>query len=141
MPLGEAGPEACRQWLATLGDQLREISTSDALAQNLAAFRQAFRYHRGGFDLPADVLTDTAERRFGVIVRNLQVVNNGGAFTLQSPKGAAPVPADLAGPISWIVDQGNFSPAELAAEYPKLTAEVRDKLIARLTAMKAIAPD
>ena len=50
------------------------------------------------------------------------------------------IPDDLAEPISWIVACGNFSPAELAAEYPQLSSDVREKLISSLTAMKAIAP-
>ncbi len=51
-----------------------------------------------------------------------------------------PIPDELADPISWIVDRGNFSLVELATEFPQLSADVSEKLIASLAAIKAIAP-
>jgi len=90
--------------------------------------------------LPADALVQKADERFGVIVNSLEVVNTEGKFVLQSAKGTVPIPGDLAEPISWIVARGDFSVTELAAEFPYLTDDVREKLISSLAAMKAIAP-
>ena len=140
MPLPEAGAEGRRKWLKAFGGRLRDIAQSDALADNLEAFRQTFRYYRGGFDLPADALERKSGDRFAVIVRSLAVVDTDGKFALQSAKAAVPIPRELAEPLSWIVARGNFSLAELAAEYPQLADNVRDKLISSLAAMKAIAP-
>ncbi len=140
IPLPEAGPDGRRRWLKVLADRLHEIAESDALANNLESFREAFRYHRGGFDLPADALDRQTDERFEVIVRSLEVVNTGGKFILQSAKGTVPIPAELADPISWIITRGNFSLAELAAEFPQLADELREKLISSLAAMKAIDP-
>lgn len=139
-PLPEAGPEGRRRWLEEIADRLREITKSDALADNLEAYRETFRYYRGGFDLPADALEKKADERFGVIVSSLEVVNTEGKFVLQSAKGSVPIPDELADPISWVITNGNFSTEELAAAFPQLTSDVRDKLISSLTAMKAIAP-
>jgi len=139
-PLPEAGPDGRRRWLDGLADRLHEIAKSDALAQNLAAYQETFHYHRGGFDLPADALDQKADDRFGVIVSSLEVVDTDGQFILQSAKGAVPIPDELADPISWIITHGNFSSVELAAAFPQLTDDVRDKLISSLVAMKAIAP-
>ena len=140
LPLPETGPEQRRRWLEELGARLYDIAKGDALTQSLEAYRENFRYHRGGFDLPADAFDQNSDERFAVIVRSLAVVNTDGKFVLQSAQGAVPIPDELAEPISWIVDRGNFSPVELAAEFPRLTADVHEKLIASLAAMKAIAP-
>ncbi len=140
LPPPEAGPEQRRRWLEELGARLYDIAKSDTLAQTLEAYRQTFHYHRGGFDLPADAFDQNSDERFGVIVQSLEVVNTDGKFVLQSAKGAVPIPDELAGPISWIVGRENFSLVELATEFPQLSADVSEKLIASLAAMKAIAP-
>ena len=140
LPPPEAGPEQRRRWLEELGARLYDIAKSDTLAQTLEAYRQTFHYHRGGFDLPADAFDQNNDERFGVIVQSLEVVNTDGKFVLQSAKGAVPIPDELADPISWIVDRENFSLVELATEFPQLSADVSEKLIASLAAMKAIAP-
>jgi hypothetical protein len=139
-PLPESGPEEKRRWLDELAARLQDIAKSDALAQTLEAYRETFHYYRGGFDLPADAFDRKNDERFGVIVQSLEVVNTGGDFVLQSAKGAVPIPGELADPISWIVDRRNFSSVELADEFPQLSADVREKLITKLAAMKAIAP-
>ena len=139
-PLPEAGPGGHRRWLEDIADRLHEIAKSDTLAANLAAYREAFHYYRGGFDLPGDALKQEANERFSVIVSSLEVVNADGKFVLQSAKGAVPIPDELADPISWIIGQGNFSAAELAAAFPQVAGDVGDKLITNLAAMKAIAP-
>ncbi len=140
MPLPEAGAEGRRHWLEQLGARFHEIAKSDAPAQTLEAYRETFRYYRGGFDLPGDALEYKSDERFGVIVNSLEVVETDGNFVLQSAKGAVPIPQNLADPISWIVDRGSFSSVELAAEFPQLGADVCQKLIDRLASMKAIAP-
>ena len=140
IPLPQLGRDGRREWLAQLANRLHEIGKSDALADDLEAYREHFYYHRGGFELPADALDDKSDERFEVVVRSLEVVDSGGKFALQSAKGAVPIPAELADPISWIVAHGNFSLTELAAEFPQLSTDVREKLISKLAAMKAIAP-
>ena len=140
MPLAEAGAEGRRRWLIELADRLHEIAKSDTLAESLEAYREIHRYHRGGFDLPGDAFDRKPDELFGVIVRSLEVVNSDGKYVLQSETGSVPIPADLAGPISWIIERGNFSLAELAAEFPQLADDVHEKLVSKLAAMKAIAP-
>ncbi|MDH3738322.1 MAG: cupin domain-containing protein [Alphaproteobacteria bacterium] len=140
MPLPEAGPQGRRDWLNGLAGRLNEIAKSDTLANALETFRQEFRYYRGGFDLPADALDQSSDDRFGVIVTSLEIVKTQGKHILRSDKGAVEVPDEFAGPISWIIAQGNFSVAELAAEYPQLGDEPREKLVSSLAAMKTIAP-
>ena len=140
MPLPEAGPDGRRRWLEALAGRLQEIGISKALADNVEAYQEVFRYYRGGFSLPADALDQKAGDRFGIIVGSLEVVNADGKFILQSAKGDVPIPDELAGPISWVIKQKNFSAAELARAFPQLTDDMGDKLISRLTAMKAIAP-
>ncbi len=140
MPLPEAGPEGRRAWLNDLAKRLQEITSGDALANTLEAYRDTFQYYRGGFDLPGDALDQQNNERFGVVVRSLEVVNTGGGFSLQSAKGTAPIPNELAEPISWIIARQNFSLGELSAEFPALSEDVHQKLISRLAAMKAIAP-
>ena len=140
MPLPESGPEKRRQWLGTFADRLHEIGKSDALADRLEAYRGTFRYYRGGFDLPADALERKSDERFEVIVRSLDVVKRNGKFVLHSANASVPIPDDLAPPLSWIIARENFSQAELAAEFPLLGDDVREKLLSSLAAMKAIAP-
>lgn len=140
IPLPEAGPGEQRRWLKEIAGRLGEIAKSETLEQTIAAYRESFNYHRGGFDLPADALDQQADERFAVIVRSLEVLNTEGKFVLQSAKGAVPIPDELADPISWIIARGNFSFVELATEFPDLSDEVRDKLVSSLAAMKAIAP-
>lgn len=139
-PLPEAGPDGRRRWLEGLAGRLHEIAKSDALVENMEAYRESFRYHRGGFDLPGDALIKEAGERFSVIVNSLEVVKTDGKYILNSIKGEVPIPDELAEPISWIIDRGNFSATELAAAFPQITGEVGDKLISNLAAMKAIAP-
>ena len=81
-----------------------------------------------------------ADDRFDVIVRSLKVVNSDGKYVLQSDTGSLPIPTDLAGPISWIIERGNFSLAELAAKFPQLADDVHEKLVSKLADLKAIAP-
>lgn len=140
LPASEAGADSRRHWLAALGDRLQEIAKSPAIENEVEAFKQTFHYHRGGFDLPADALRPEDGERFAVVVTSLEVAKNGGKFVLQSAKGIVPIPDELADPISWIITRGNFSATELAAEYPHLADDVRGKLIASLSSMKAIAP-
>jgi len=139
-PLPEAGPEGRRGWLEGLAGRLHEIAGGDGLANALEAYRETFRYYRGGFDLPADALEQKADERFGVIVSSLEVVKTEGTFVLQSAKGSVPIPDELADPISWVIARGNFSAGELAAAFPRLADDVSEKLISSLAAMKAIAP-
>lgn len=140
IPLPEAGPAARRRWLGGLAKRLSELADNDEMMQALETFREGFRYYRGGFDLPTDALEKNPGDRFAVAVRSLKVVDAAGKFSLHSEKADVPIPADLAGPISWIIERGEFSPSELAAAHPELADELRDKLISQLTAMKAIVP-
>jgi mannose-6-phosphate isomerase-like protein (cupin superfamily) len=140
IPLPESGPEGRRLWLAALAERLHEIGKGDELADRLEAYRDTFRYYRGGFDLPADALERKSDDCFEVIVHSLDVVNTGGKFALHSAKATVPIPSELAEPLAWIIARGNFSLADLAAEFPQLTDDVREKLISSLAAMKAIAP-
>lgn len=140
MPLPETGPEGRRDWLNILADRLNEIAKSDELAEALDSYRQAFHYNRGGFDLPANAYDRPAEERFDVILQSLKVVNTDGKSILQSATGSVAIPDGLADPISWIIVIGNFSIAELAAEFPQLGDGPLESLISSLAAMKAIAP-
>ncbi|NKB49320.1 MAG: hypothetical protein GKS02_08135 [Alphaproteobacteria bacterium] len=139
IPLPDAGPDARRQWLNELADCLHEIANGDLLLANLNAYHDSYRYYRGGFNLPADAFEKDVSERFSVVVRSLEVVDNSGQFSLQSAKGTVPIPPELADPISWMIDSGDFSPTELASKFPNLTEDVRDKLIDNMLSMKAIA--
>jgi hypothetical protein len=140
IPLPEAGQEARRLWLNEMADRLHEIAKSDVMADNLEFLRDSFRYYRGGFDLPADGLEKNTSERFSVVVSSLEVVDNNGQFALRSAKGEVPIPPELADPITWIIARGDFSPTELAAQFPGLQEGVCDKLVDSLMSMKAIAP-
>jgi ribosomal protein L16 Arg81 hydroxylase len=140
IPLPEAGQAARRLWLNEMADRLHEIAKSDVMADNLEFLRDSFRYYRGGFDLPADGLEKNTSERFSVVVSSLEVVDNNGQFALRSAKGEVPIPPELADPITWIIARGDFSPTELAAQFPGLQEGVCDKLVDSLMSMKAIAP-
>lgn len=140
LPPSDAGPEARRQWLEALGERLKSLATSDAVDEALEVFHAAFYYPRGGFELPADALAGAAEQRYRVTVRSLRVGEQNGKAMLHSDKDDLPIPRNLADPIRWIIECGEFSAPELAAAFPQHGKEICDKLIARLVMLKAIAP-
>lgn len=140
IPLPEKGVKSRKEWVKKLTNGLQKIANSSELHKNLDAYRNTFRYYRGGFNLPEDAYSKTNDDHFEVVVRSLKVLKKNNKFILESAKGEVAIPNGLEDPISWIVKKGNFSLNQLISEHPTLTNDDCDKLISNLVTMKAIAP-
>jgi bifunctional lysine-specific demethylase and histidyl-hydroxylase MINA len=140
IPLPGAGDDAQDAWIDDLADRLAKIGKSDDFKASIAPMRDAFHYHRGGFNLPGDALTENSEDRFEVSVKSLKIVHKDGKALLESVKGQVPIPNDIVNPVAWIVEAGQFSDDEFAEAFPGLATATRTKLIQDLTSMRVIAP-
>ncbi|MEK9660819.1 MAG: cupin domain-containing protein, partial [Alphaproteobacteria bacterium] len=127
--------------IGALADKLAGIAASDAVVDDMLAFTRAFHYKRGGFDLPGDVLgADAGSVAFALTSDDFAIVRSNGRVGLKGPKGAVPIPGAIEDPVSWIVDRGRFTRAELAAAFPQLDENGREKLIGDLSSMRVIGP-
>ena len=140
IPLKGAGADATRAWVEGLVDRVAEIGRGDAFQAAIGPMHEAFHYHRGGFDLPGDALSEEGEDRFEVSVKSLKIVRQNGKALLESAKGQVPIPDDIVDPVAWIVDARQFSGDEFAAAFPDLADAARAKLIRDLSSMRVIAP-
>jgi mannose-6-phosphate isomerase-like protein (cupin superfamily) len=138
MPLADDG--AARDWINTMVARLSEIGQSDDIWAAIETFRKGFEYPRGGFNLPGDAYEEDNSARFAVTATSLKVVRHKGRAILESDKGKVPIPTDIADPVDWIVEKGQFSGDELAENFPDLTAAARSKLIQDLVGMRVLAP-
>ena len=139
IPLPEKGPVSQKKWLKEIAEQLHSITTSDEIFDKLTSYKDNFHYFRGGFDLPGDILEHKSEKRFKVVVRSLKIKKDNGKQLLSSEKGEVVVPNEVATPLKWIINQGNFSLSELVRENPSLDNDSCRKLIENLLKMKAIS--
>ncbi|MBO6784422.1 MAG: hypothetical protein JJ899_14300 [Alphaproteobacteria bacterium] len=137
MPTDE---DAARAWIARMSDRLAELGKDDEIWNALKDFRSTFEYPRGGFDLPQDAYTADDSESFTITASSLKVVRENGRAVLESAKGRVGIPQDIADPVAWIVDRREFSGNELAAEFPAIGAEARNKLIQDLVGMRILAP-
>lgn len=140
IPLIGSSDAARKAWVDNLVDQVAKIGKSEAFQSSIAPMHDEFHYHRGGFDLPGDALSNDADPRFEVSVKNLKIVRQKGKALLESPKGHAPIPDDFVDPVTWIVDMGRFTAGEFADAFPGLDTAARTKLIKDLSSMRVIAP-
>ena len=140
IPLKGSDPAEQRAWVEGLVDRVAEIGRSDAFHAAIGPMHNAFRYDRGGIDLPGDALVESDDDRFEVAVKSIKVVRQNGKALLESAKGQVPIPGDIVEPVSWIVNTGSFSGNEFAKAFPDLDAAARAKLIQDLSSMRVIAP-
>ena len=140
IPLKGSDPAEQRAWVEGLVDRVAEIGRSDAFHAAIGPMHNAFRYGRGGIDLPGDALVESDDDRFEVAVKSIKVVRQNGKALLESAKGQVPIPGDIVEPVSWIVNTGSFSGNEFAKAFPDLDAAARAKLIQDLSSMRVIAP-
>lgn len=134
-PLPSEDPAADHAHVRALAVRLGKIATSRAMEEDVARLRRGFRYPRGGFDLPGDVLS----WRYSVHARDLKVVARGDGKALKGPKGTAPIPPGDEAAVTWIISQQEFSPQDMEAALPELATEDRDRILGALKAMKVIS--
>lgn len=132
---------ALRSHIGDLADRLDSIARTDAVLDDMLAFCQAFKYRRGGFDLPGDVVAgDSGAVGFALTSDDFAIIRSNGRVGLKGPKGTAPIPAGIEEPVSWIVDRGRFTRAELSAAFPQMSEAGREKLLGDLSSMRVIGP-
>ncbi|MDD9914669.1 MAG: hypothetical protein OXT01_08410 [Rhodospirillaceae bacterium] len=140
IPLKGSDPAEQRAWVEGMVERCAEIGRSDSVHASICPMHNAFRYDRGGIDLPGDALVESDDDRFEVAVKSIKVVRQNGKALLESAKGQVPIPGDIVEPVSWIVNTGSFSGNEFAKAFPDLDAAARAKLIQDLSSMRVIAP-
>lgn len=138
IPLPEKGDEARQAWLDNLVDRLAETGRSEAFRKSIEPMREAFRYHRGGLDLPGDGLRDSGDW-FRVTAKDFKVARQNGKALLEGAKGSVPIPETVIDPVSWIVQQDEFSSGDLAKAFPLIKPAIHTKLIEDLASMSVIA--
>ena len=136
LPLPRAGEAAVREHLQALADRARAILRGEALAEDVLGQRRAFRYWRGGYDLPHVAPGE----RFKVLVDDLSVTCEGGLHVLTSGPHRATIPPGVAAAIAWIVERTDFIATELSVAFPDLSAAQRARLLADLAGMRVIGP-
>ncbi len=143
-PLPNADPAAdrgaVRQHIETLADRLVDIVRSDAVLDDMVRYREAFKYWRGGFDLPGDAIAETAAVGFALTSDDFSIVRANGRTGLKSPRGVLPIPAGIEDAVTWVVGRQRFTRAELAAAFSDMSDAGREKLLADLSSMRVIGP-
>lgn len=134
LPLPQAGEAAVREHLQALAERAREVLRGDVLAGDVLGQRRAFRYCRGGYDLPHVAPGE----RFKVLVDDLSVTREGGRHVLRTAQHRMPIPSGIEQAVAWIVARDAFTTAELGTACPDLPASRRARLLADLAAMKII---
>ena len=132
---------AVRRHIAGLAGTLDEVLRSDGVLDDMMRYREHFKFNRGGFDLPGDVLgSDTDSVGFALTAGDFSIVRANGRTGLKGPRGAIPIPDDIAAAVSWVVDRKRFTRAELAAAFPQMPDAGREKLLGDLSSMRVIGP-
>lgn len=129
-----------RQWVDAMVTRLSKISRSEDAWSEIGQFRDSFKYHRGGFNLPRNALEANHEDRFTISVSSLKMLRKDGRAILQSTKGGAPIPEDVVDQVAWILDKRDFSSRELAEAFPAMSAGSCSKLVQDLIGMRVLAP-
>lgn len=136
-PRPEQGRDALAAHIRDLGRRLQEICANDGFVDAFAAYQQGFRYPRGGFDLPIEVV----EKRFRRTGDGFKVVQKDGRFALAGPQGLAPLPPGAEQPVAWMIDRPRFARGDALDAFPKIPAMEFDRLTAQLVAMGVLAPE
>lgn len=132
---------AVRDHIARLTDTLSDILRSDVVLDDMMRYRETFKYYRGGFSLPDDVTgSESTTVEFALTSDDFSIVHIKGKIGIKGPRGAIPIPAEIADEVRWVVETGRFSRAELAAAFPKLAEAAREKLLGDLSSMRVIGP-
>lgn len=127
-------PAAVTARIEQLGARLAELSRDGQLAERFGAFQRGFRFVRGGFDLPEDVVRE----RYGLAATGLQIQRQGEHWILRSDKGAVEIPAPARDMVAWVIDQGHFDRAAFDGAFGGISDTQRGALLKDLLAMKVI---
>ncbi len=122
--------------MSRLARRFGEIAATPEALEQFQRFRQEFRYHRGGFQLPDAILAPD----FRVRARGLSVVRTGDDWVLADKARAIPIPPGSDRLVAWVIAQERFSGADIATAFPDQAVEDRTRLLRDLTKMKIIEP-
>ncbi len=151
MPLLErpGGETAFADHLKRLADRLGGIATGDDMIGRFMAFQRHYRFNRGGFDLPHDVLDDAPANdaqasdaytpRYEVTRNKLKVVRDGKDWVLAGETGKVPIPQGQDKSVIWVIGREAFTRDEFDDAFPETPDRDRGELLRALSAMKVIA--
>ena len=71
---------------------------------------------------------------------SLEVISEGGRAVMKTAKGSVPIPENVVGPVEWIARKQDFTGVELAAAFPTMSPDARQKLVQNLVGMRVLAP-
>jgi ribosomal protein L16 Arg81 hydroxylase len=135
MPRRSETDTGVREWLAALGDRIADYARRPEAISEIRRFQRDFGYPRGGFDLPVA----PAGQRYRITVSGLKVEQRNGVWALTGPKGSVPIPAGLEDPVSWIVDQIDFTRDGLVGAFPNIAPAELETLLKDLGGMRVVA--
>lgn len=148
MPLlGRPGGEAAfADHLKRISGRLGEIATGDDMIGRFMAFQRQYRFDRGGFDLPDDVLApidvlakNVAAPRYEVTKNKLEVVRAGKDWVLAGESGKVPIPLGQDKSVVWVIGREDFTRDEFDGAFPETSDRERSELLRALSAMNVIA--
>ena len=137
-------PDAERELAAHLGglaDRIAKLLADPETVRQIRAQQRTFHYPRHSYALP-DLLHACPDDRYRVHAKGIRLVQQGGRFGLvaEGSRAATEVPADVSGPVGWVLKRPEFSGADLAAAFPGRPAAALDQLLRDLRAMRLIEP-
>jgi len=135
MPQRPNAGTTTEEWLAALADRIAAYARTPDAVTAIRRFQEEFHYSRGGFDLPVT----PARQQYRLTADGLKAEQRDGAWFLTGPKGSAPIPAGLEGPVSWIASRAAFTHDDLLGAFPKIAPVELETLLKDLAGMKVVA--
>ncbi len=127
--------------LRMLADSIAKVLAEPETARQIRAQQRMFHYPRHSYTLP-DLLHAGADDRYRVYARGIRLVQQGGRFGLvtEGSRAATEVPAEVSGPVGWVLKRSEFSAADLAAAFPERPPAALSQCLRDLRAMRLIEP-
>jgi len=119
-----------------LADRLSMLAKDPAVSGQLSSIAGNFRYDRTELTLPDEGGIGSSYR---VDLPDMRIATVAGQRCMVRKQQAVPIPAGLEQPIVWILDEGTFKEADLAAAHPELPIEKLQQLLQNLRKMDVIS--
>ncbi len=138
-PLPDEGEAAFEAWLEDLMDRVVTLGRTRGFKDAVSAMKPADTIHRGGYDLPGEIIGTSSGEKYGLAAPNVSVTARDGQPVLRFGNKGVPVPPGMAEPLRWIVKRQVFYTSDFDAAFPDMPEEARGQLVTDLLSMQVLA--